>query len=106
MILSTDPKAGVGLDAGIDTIQLYMDNTADFLSFVTIAVRCSQIFSTEFFGSSLAPLAVADIMAYFYENSAGSYYAYRSLDSDNVYALMFFKDHNSYYFQICLRSNL
>ena len=106
LLLSADPKAGVGLEAGIDVIQIYMEKPADFLSFVTIAVRCSQLFSSELFGSSLAPLAVADIMSYYYENSTGSYYAYRSLDSENIYALMFFMDHDSYYFEICPRGDL
>ena len=106
LLLSADPKAGLSLDSGVDIIQIYMENPADFLSFVTIAIRCSQLFSTEFFGSSLAPLCVGDILSYFYENSSTSYSAYRSLDSDNVYALMFFIDQNSYYFQISLRSNI
>lgn len=106
LFLSSDPKAGLGLDAGIDIIQIYMENPADFLSFITIAIRCSQLFSNQFYGSTLAPFCVADIMSFFYENIGSQQSVYRSLDSDDVYALMFFKDHNSYYFEICLRSIL
>ena len=104
LLLSSDPANVKSTKAGLDSIQIFMDKDSDFLSLITIANRCTQIFSDDVFGSNFAPLYTSDVISFYYQNATGSdYSAYRTIDVDQTYILSFFKSFNQYYFTITLR---
>lgn len=106
LLLSADPSNVRSTKAGLDSVQIFMEKDSDFLSFITIASRCTQIFSDDIFGANLAPLYISDLISYYYQNSNGTdYSAYRTIDANQLYILSFFKTYNQYYFTITLRSN-
>ena len=101
MLLSKDEKAGKSLSAGLDMIKIYA--YSDLLGLISVTKRCTGIFTPDFFGMSLAPYYITDIISYYYENGVekSGYIAYRSIDTEEKYALSFFK-YQGYYFQISL----
>ena len=104
LLLSSESSIVRDTSYGLDMIQIFMDNDSDFLSLITVTSRCVQVLSDPFFGYSMAPFYVSDLISYYYENvyaSGGS--AYRTIDTEEKYILTLFKSSNQYYFSISLR---
>ena len=101
LLLSSDPLNAGSIVAGVDQIQVFTDRDSDFMSLITVASRCVQLFSDDLFGANLAPLYVADVISYYWENANDTeYFAYRSIDAAQNYIIRFFKSSGQYYFTI------
>lgn len=106
LLLSSDPSNVKTTKSGLDAVQIFMEKESDFLSFITVSNRCTQIFSDNIFGANFAPLYTSDLISYYYQNATGTdYSAYRTIDSEERYVLSFFKSSNQYYFTITLRGD-
>jgi hypothetical protein len=81
-LITADPR-GKALSSGLDMIQIF--SASDWVQLLSVANRCSQLFSYEYMGMNLAPYCIADIVSYAYENNCLN--AYRQLDSENKFLI-------------------
>ena len=87
--------------SGIDMIQIYIEKESDFLSLITVAQKCAEIFAQDLFGNSMAPYYVGSVIEYYYENCYGTdMTAIYGIDADNTNVLQFYKTGNEYFFAI------
>ena len=98
-LFSDDPVSAMTSSAGLDRIQIWMNDEATFLCFVSVAIRCASVFSEDLFGTSIAPQAVASLLSYSYDNKTSGSVS-KSLDAMQKYKLTFFHSMSFYCFQI------
>ena len=102
MILMTkDPFGGKDFVSGLDTVQLYAASAEDLIPLISLAIRCSRLFSAELLSVSTSSFCVADVIQYFFENNLKEQgmLAYKQLDAESDYCIsLFYSD--GYYFQI------
>ncbi len=102
-LCSMDKEKGESNDAGLDMIQIGMEKEADFLSFITIVARCSEVFGESVFGVKLTSQMIVECMKGYYENDCaaqGMMWGGDISSTDPSVKLAFFKDANWHYFQI------
>ena len=103
LLLSADPGAGHVLSRGLDMVQIFIKNDADFVDLISITSRCAELFAPSFLGTSMGNLIITNLMKYYYENNykKSGGYVYNALNEDNTIQLQFFKADGYYYFSIC-----
>lgn len=90
------------MDSGLDKIQLFSSKSEQLIPLISVTARCVDLFSDDLFGSSLSAIPVTNCLRYFFESNAEKQgmSSYVSVDSDQKFALMLFRDSSGYTFQI------
>ncbi len=68
MLMSLDIESGQQLKAGLDAVRIYNFRAKDYVSFISVAVRCTSLFAYDIAGTSTALYNVTDTIKYYYEN--------------------------------------
>jgi len=101
LLQTLDNKDAKGTASGLDSVQIVAYSSADFMSLITVAEKCTRIFSPSLLGTSWSPKYITDLIIYYYENINDNYsYAYNVIDSDNNFILYFFGSDNGYIFEL------
>ena len=109
VFFSSDPFAkSQNPSCGIDRIQISINDTKHFLSFVTVADRLVSLFAPNLFGMETSSYFVTQLMKDFYQNNcleSGQSY-YRQLEDGGDIYLWFYYSDNYYTLEICSGSFL
>jgi len=106
-LISSDP-AGQNLSSGLDRIQISMDTPYDFLSFLTVADRCAQLFAADIFTVSMSKHCVYSAMTYYFENNLDGtgMCSYNQINAETKICCKFFSSENLYYLEICAEKDV
>ena len=97
-----DHSSSRSLSCGLDRIQVFMDGTDSFLSFISVSSRCLSLFAPNFFGMQTSSYFITEIIKDFYENNCletGNIF-YRQIEQGGNIYIKFFYVSGQYYFCI------
>ena len=100
---SYDPGKTRDLSGGLDYLLVGCQNPKEFLAFVTVGIKCTEVFAEDFYtGYSMAPYYVSSVMKYYYENRSSdeNYVAFQPIDSVSNRNLIFTSANGNYMFGI------
>lgn len=89
---SKDFEAGNVINAGVDRVEIVMSNSLDYPSFLTVAKRCAQMFSGDYFAESSAMVNIYELLISYYEthqNDSG-FIISRQFNSVENYCIHFY----------------
>lgn len=101
LLYTKDTNNKKSTKSGLDMVQIYIEKETDFLSLITVTLKCTEIFAQDLFGNSMAPYYLSSVIKYYYENCLNTdLTAIHTIDADNTNMIQFYKSGNEYFFVI------